>query len=274
MGYNYRVIVQGSSDATLNQVRRIAPDAFRTRINGQSVIQAGLFFARNDADNLERQLERQNLTVSILNVSQSSPDAVRQVPQTSTSDIPLPRINRGKPVVVLDPGHGGGDPGAIGIDGLREKDVVLPIAQQVAELLQRQGVQAVLTRQGDQEVELEPRVRLAEQLNATVFVSIHANSINLSRPDISGLETYYTSSAGQRLAQIIHASVLQGTGMTDRGVRYARFYVTRRTSMPATLVEIGFVTGREDAANLRDPNFRRRMAEAIARGILQYIQGN
>jgi N-acetylmuramoyl-L-alanine amidase len=110
-------------------------------------------------------------------------------------------------------------------------------------------------------------------MGADLFVSIHANSINLSRPDVSGLETYYYSS-GQRLARTIHSSILQSLDIKDRGVRQARFYVLRKSSMPSVLVEVGFVTGREDAAKLSNPDYRNQMAQAIARGILQYIQQN
>lgn len=183
-----------------------------------------------------------------------------------------PQVPRTQAIVIIDPGHGGPDPGAIGIGGLQEKNVAFAISVEVANLLQKQGVQAVLTRTDDiRDVDLPPRVALAEQLNATAFVSIHANSINLSRTDISGLETYYYSS-GSRLAQIIHASILQGTGTRDRGIRRARFYVLRKTSMPAVLIETGFVTGAEDAPRLSNPDFQRQMAAAIARGILQYLQ--
>ena len=95
---------------------------------------------------------------------------------------------------MIDPGHGGNDPGAVGIDSIHEADIVLPIAQQVAAALEQQGVQAILTRNDDREVELEPRVQLAERAHATLFVSIHANSISLDRPDVNGFETYYYSS--------------------------------------------------------------------------------
>jgi N-acetylmuramoyl-L-alanine amidase len=174
--------------------------------------------------------------------------------------------------VVIDPGHGGGDPGAVGIDGLQEAGLVLDIAQQVTRLLERQGVQARLTRTEDVEIELEPRVSQANRSNADVFVSIHANAINLSRPDVNGLETYYFSS-GRELADTIHRSILQAIpDLPDRRVRRANFYVLRNTEMPSVLVEVGFVTGAEDARNLRDATYRSQMAAAIARGILQYLQ--
>ena len=195
------------------------------------------------------------------------------VPAPSTSGLPpqLPRVPNGRIVVVVDPGHGGPDPGAVGIGGLQEKGVVLDISQQLAGLLERQGVQAVLTRPDDRDLDLEPRVQLAERINASVFVSIHANSISLSRPDVNGLETYYYNS-GARLARTVHDSILRNVGIQDRGVRSARFYVLRKTSMPAILVEVGFVTGADDAAKLSNPAFRAQMAAAIAQGVLQYIQ--
>ncbi len=183
----------------------------------------------------------------------------------------LPQASNRRVVVAIDPGHGGHDPGAVGIQGIQEKDIVLDISFQVARLLEQQGVQAVLTRTDDSEIDLEPRVSLAERVNATLFVSIHANAINMSRPDISGIETYYFDN-GQDLARVIHASILDGTGATDRRVRQARFYVLRKSSMPSVLVEVGFVTGAEDAAKLSDPAYRSQMAASIARGILVYLQ--
>lgn len=201
------------------------------------------------------------------------PDRTTPVPPDRTPSIPPSRIPNGRVVVVVDPGHGGKDPGAIGIGGLQEKNIILPIAQQVASILEQQGIKAVLTRDSDYFVDLGPRVDMSERIGADLFVSIHANAINLSRTDISGLETYYYSS-GQRLAQTIHNSILQSLDIKDRGIRQARFYVLRKSSMPSVLVEVGFVTGREDAAKLSDPAYRSQMAQAIARGILQYIQQN
>ncbi|MEL6158082.1 MAG: N-acetylmuramoyl-L-alanine amidase [Cyanobacteria bacterium J06554_11] len=184
----------------------------------------------------------------------------------------LPTLPNGRFTVVLDPGHGGRDPGAVGINGLQEKQVVNDITPQVAEILRAQGVNVVLTRDRDLEIDLAPRVQIAERVNATIFVSIHANAISMSRPDVNGLETFYASDAGQRLANTVHSTVLSEMGMRDRRVRSARFYVIRRTSMPAILIETGFVTGAEDAPNLANPAWRERMATAIARGILLHLQ--
>lgn len=198
-------------------------------------------------------------------------------PQASTAERPvvpatLPTVPNGRVVVVIDPGHGGRDPGAVGINGLQEKQVIFPISLRVAELLESQGVTVVLTRTTDSTLDLQARVDIAERARGNVFVSIHANAISLSRPDVNGVETYYASESGRRLAATIQANMLAATGMNDRGVKQARFYVIRRTSMPAALVEVGFVTGAQDAPRLADPAWRETAANAIARGILQYLQ--
>ncbi|MEC4982724.1 MAG: N-acetylmuramoyl-L-alanine amidase [Oscillatoria sp. PMC 1068.18] len=202
------------------------------------------------------------------------PERTAQTPNLSSPPrTSFPRVPNGRTLVAIDPGHGGKDPGAIGRGGLREKDVILPISQQVAQYLESQGVSALMTRSDDRFISLEGRVQMANRAGANLFVSIHANSINLSRPDVNGLETYHYSS-GLRLAQTIHRSILRNLNIRDRGVRQARFYVLRRSSMPSVLVEVGFVTGREDAANLSNPTYRSQMAQAIAAGILEYIQQN
>jgi N-acetylmuramoyl-L-alanine amidase len=202
----------------------------------------------------------------------SPPTSIPVPPATNPMPRPLPQRNPdGRQVIIIDPGHGGPDPGAIGIGGIQEKEIVLDISRQVAALLEQQGVQAVMTRTSDIDLDLEPRVVLAEQLNASLFVSIHANAISLSRPDVNGLEVYYYDS-GESLARVMHSTILQSVNMRDRGVRRARFYVLRRTSMPAILIETGYVTGQEDAANFNNPTFRRQLAEAIVRGILNYIR--
>ena len=213
----------------------------------------------------------------------SEPIANRPSQEQRPEETPRPRptqrppVQRPQPaqeriVVAIDPGHGGRDPGAVGIGGLQEKQVIFPIAQQVAAILREQGIDVVMTRNSDIELDLDPRVQIAERASADLFVSIHANAINLSRPDVNGLETYYYSNAGASFARTVHDVVLRTMGMSDRRVRQARFYVLRRTSMPAILIEVGFVTGAEDIHNLRDPAWRSRMAEAIAQGIITHIQ--
>ncbi|NJK56808.1 MAG: N-acetylmuramoyl-L-alanine amidase [Pleurocapsa sp. SU_5_0] len=200
------------------------------------------------------------------------PPGFAKAPKESTiGETPL--LTTDRPRVIIDAGHGGYDSGAVGIGGLKEKDIILPIALDVEEILRKQDIDVVMTRDKDVFISLEGRTDLANDVKADLFVSIHANSINLSRPDVNGLETYYYDS-GRRLAELIHWSVLNGVDIDDRSIRRARFYVLRHSAMPAVLVEVGFVTGEVDASNLKDPDHRRQMAEAIARGIVEYIKQN
>lgn len=192
-------------------------------------------------------------------------------PQSTTPTFPPP-LNNGRVRVAIDPGHGGRDPGAVGIGGLQEKNVVFPVSLRVAELLREAGVDVVMTRNSDVTLDLEPRTIIANNANATVFLSIHANAISLSRPDVNGVETYYYSAAGRQLANVIHANVLPASGFGDRGVKQARFYVLRNTAMPAALLELGFVTGANDAPRLQDPAWQENIAQAITRGLLQYLE--
>jgi N-acetylmuramoyl-L-alanine amidase len=162
----------------------------------------------------------------------------------------------------------------VGRDNLYEKTVVNDITRKVADILEANGMHVVMTREGDTTLDLEPRVQIAERNNADLFVSIHANAISLSRPEVNGAETYYYSSAaGRQLASHIQRNLVS-TGMADRGVREARFYVIRHTSMPSALVEVGFVTGAQDAPRLASASFRSDLAEAIANGILSYVRAN
>ena len=188
----------------------------------------------------------------------------------------LPVVPRGRFKVVIDPGHGGPDPGAIGIGGLRETDVVLDICLQMARLLQARGVQVLMTRTSEVDVDLPPRVSLANSSGADLFVSVHANALSMARPDVNGIETFYFEGAGasaRRLAAALQQQMLAiSPGSPDRGVRTGRFFVIRRTVMPSALVEMGFLTGAIDSRRLADASFRRRMALALSAGVLNALR--
>jgi len=185
----------------------------------------------------------------------------------------LPEVKRNKFEVVIDPGHGGPDPGAIGIGGIRETDVVLEVSKIVKDLLSEKGVKVVLTRKNEVDLDLPPRVSFANKTDADIFVSIHANASRGKRRDINGLETFYFRGwRGRLLAKKIQKQILRvSPGSPDRGVKQGRFYVIKNTKMPAVLVEIGFLTGRLDARRLEKAAHRKRVAYAIAKGILEYL---
>ncbi len=197
----------------------------------------------------------------------------RPAPKQDTS--PPVGQNNGRVLVTIDPGHGGKDPGAIGLGGLREVDVILPVAKRVAELLAKQGIAVKMTRNDDYFVGLDERVTMSRAAGATLFVSIHANSID-NRPDVNGLELYHYN-IGQSFAETVHSAILDfvnknGFYLNDRRVRSARFLVLRKSSIPAILVEMGYLTSEAESARLRRDDYQKAMAEGIARGIIQYIK--
>ncbi|MBU6230618.1 MAG: N-acetylmuramoyl-L-alanine amidase [Cyanobacteria bacterium REEB459] len=253
----FRVVVAMVNGDTLQQVRTVAPESFVTTIEGQSVVQVGLFQERQRAEDIYQALVAASLPAQILAASPSIPPVQPPLPQ-------------GRLLVVIDPGHGGRDPGAIGIGGVQEKDINTILGNRVRSQLEAAGITVLMTRSDDRWVDLEARAEIANQAGAAVFVSIHANAISMQRPEINGLETYYLST-GDRLAQLIHASILRNTDLANRGIRQARFYVLRHTTMPSVLVETGYLTGAVDAARFRNPAAVRQIADAIARGILDFL---
>lgn len=217
---------------------------------------------------LSLDLKRSSVVVAPPSAPSSSPSIT--IPPPAPAAPPRARDRNGKTIVVIDPGHGGKDPGAIQ-GGVHEKDIILPISQRVSQILEQNGVKVVLTRDSDYFVGLQGRVDIAERVNADLFVSIHANSLP-TRPDVSGLETYYFDS-GRNLAVTVHNTMLRNVpNLRDRRVRKARFYVLRKSSMPAILVETGFMTGQHDAPRLKTAAYQNQLAEAIAQGVLQYIR--
>lgn len=171
-----------------------------------------------------------------------------------------------KPVIVIDPGHGGADWGAT--DGNKEKDAVMAIGSQVAKILEAHGIKAILTRNGDYFISLDRRVEIARESKADLFVSIHANYYD--RPEAMGVETYSYGSGG-RLAEVIQRSIVRRLAVVDRGTKTARFLVLRKSTIPAVLVETGFISNKLESALLATPEYRNRMADGIARGILEYL---
>jgi N-acetylmuramoyl-L-alanine amidase len=171
--------------------------------------------------------------------------------------------------VVIDPGHGGADSGAIGPTGLRECDVTLDIARRVQEILDGRGVPVVLTRTADTAVALEDRSDIARREHALAFVSIHANASQIGSR--KGTETYYASRGSEPLAALIHHEIVRVLAEPDRGIRTDDFYVIVNMPAPAVLVETAFISNPVEERLLRDPAIRRRIAEAIVRGLIRFL---
>ena len=175
--------------------------------------------------------------------------------------------------VVVDAGHGGRDPGAV-VAGVKEKDVVLAIALRVFSLARgHPQLRVVLTRTADYYVDLVDRVRLAEEVGAALYVSIHANFF--FDPSVCGVETLVDDSRppgdpSWRLARILQGTVCAATGARDRGVRSQRLYL-RHTYLPAVLVEVGFLSCPAERAKLVAPWYQEKIARGILQGILEFL---
>ncbi|MBC7542807.1 MAG: N-acetylmuramoyl-L-alanine amidase [Candidatus Sericytochromatia bacterium] len=182
--------------------------------------------------------------------------------------VTVPPAHRDTPLIVLDPGHGGHDPGAIGPGGTQEKAVTLSVIRMLEEELHRMGWRTSLARHDDSEIDLAPRVAVANTTKADLFVSVHCNS--LDRNWIQGIETYYRNPFSIPLAKKLHASLVGNLGSPDRGIRYANFYVIHHTTMPAVLCEIGYISHAEEEQKLSDPAYQRKVAKSLAEGLKAY----
>jgi N-acetylmuramoyl-L-alanine amidase len=214
--------------------------------------------------------------------------------------------------IVIDPGHGGDDTGAVASNGLMEKDLTVAIARRVANLLEARGRTVRLTRSSDENRALTDRTALANRLQAKIFVSLHANSSTAS--SVRGAETYYMSldesatdaaaaaiadienraadasggdsqlelilwdlaqaevlNESSRLALAIQARLNDRLGLRDRGVKQAPFVVLTGATMPAALVEVGFLSNPNESHNLTGAEYQQHVAEAIALGILDFL---
>jgi N-acetylmuramoyl-L-alanine amidase len=184
-------------------------------------------------------------------------------------------------LVVIDPGHGGNDPGAMNQQyGLVESHLTLAISQKLKADLEHSGWRVVLTRDGDYEVgdpngddhqELQARCDVANAAGARLFISVHINSSVSSAP--SGLTTYYWRSADRSFAQTIQAAAVRATGAGDDGIKREQFYVTNHTVMPAVLVENTYLSNAHDASLLTQNWFIDRIAAGIAQGVRDYTGG-
>jgi len=174
-------------------------------------------------------------------------------------------------LIMIDPGHGGKDSGARGLK-LLEKDVNLDVAMRIAQRLAAQDCTAILTRDSDVFVGLFDRAKLARQVGADAFVSIHCNA--MPQPDTNwGTETYYYTPQSNMLAAILQQQLLEALGRKDNGVRQARFVVIRENEIPSVLLELMYLNHQQEEQLLTKPAVRAAAAEAVVRGLRQYFEG-
>lgn len=186
----------------------------------------------------------------------------------------------GKKKVVIDPGHGGFDPGAIGITGSKEKEITLAVSLLVGDYLVKNGLEVVYTRSSDyipwpnnERDDLKARVEISNNEKPDVFVSIHANKYY--KETAHGIETYYYqgSAASEDLARRIQSNLINDTGRVDRGIKRGNgLYVVNNTDATSVLVELGFISNPEEESLLTDPTYQKIYAQSIAKGIIAHLE--
>lgn len=195
-------------------------------------------------------------------------------------------------VIVIDPGHGGEDPGAV-VNGFKEKDVNIQIALKLKSLLESAGAATVYTRVDDSTLgtsanqrrsDLETRLQIANQSNGDIFVSIHADS--LADASRTGVVVFYGPESGyfysytrppeliaqsRNLARRIRDSLQEITQADDRGVRSVPYYILGKINLPAVLAEVGTLTNYAEATKLNDPSYQQKVAASLYKGIYSYF---
>ena len=185
--------------------------------------------------------------------------------------------------IAIDPGHGGYDPGKIGINQAPEKEINLAIAKLVKEYLEASGVGTVMTREEDCSLgsddgenrkvrDLKERIRIMEEAEPAAAVSIHQNSY--PQEEVRGAQVFYyvTSREGKRLAEAIQNRLAETDTENDRTVKEnSTYYLLKRTKIPLVIVECGFLSNREEAEKLQTPEYQEKTAWAVYLGVMDYL---
>lgn len=213
----------------------------------------------------------QDALVEVRHQPGRSPLTVTLTAGRAAAALRMPNVGGG--LVVIDPGHGGRDPGAVGgAPGLNEKTVNLDMGLRVKRLLEARGVQVLMTREGDTFVELRERADIANRAGADLFVSIHCNAMPTAmKGQRSGTEMYSYTPRSSEFSQVMVDAVSAAAKTPNRGTFRRAFVVVRYTNMPSVLVEVGYIDNANDAALIGSEEGRQRFAEGMAAGILSYL---
>ncbi|MGP4041747.1 N-acetylmuramoyl-L-alanine amidase [Gracilibacillus sp. D59] len=197
---------------------------------------------------------------------EQSDDSTDSTTDTEKDNKYLEQTLAGKKIV-LDPGHGGRDVGAIGTSGGYESTYTLKTAQILRNMLEEQGVDVYLTRSNNQYVPLTSRTTHANLVQADVYLSLHYNSTP-ELPDVRGIDTYYLSDRDKKLAEYVHYGIINETEMNNRGIEQRDLHVLRVNHRPSLLLELGFISNETEERNIQS----RAYLEAISRGIITGLE--
>ena len=316
---------QVSAPAKLELARAYARQGYGTRAETsyKSLVDSSINQEINDAAAKELQVLKTQQEPVVLPPKESVQIQPRQPQSKPQQPKPAPPATDPEPLVpksltrefgltaktiVIDPGHGGKDPGGLGSGDLQEKGIVLSISHKLREVLTAKGYTVLMTRETDHLIPLKKRTEFATQHKADLFLSIHANAAENSRAN--GIETYYLdvtstdkasekiaarenvnsgysiqeletlleglireskSEDSKRLARHVQDTLVQHTGAVDRGVKHARFVVLIGTKVPAILIETGFVSNPVERRKLATSAYQYKIATAIAQGVDKFL---
>lgn len=172
--------------------------------------------------------------------------------------------------VVIDPGHGGHDNGGV-FGKVYEKHLALDTCFRLEKYLNQRGIRTKMTRRSDYFISLSRRAQIGNSYSNSIFVSVHYNYTY--KRHVSGLETFYHTAKSRPLASLIQRGMLKKVRAANRGVKYARYAVLRRSINPAVLVECGFVSNARERKRMKNGWYRQAVAEGIGNGIIKYKRG-
>ena len=173
--------------------------------------------------------------------------------------------------IVIDPGHGGKDRGTTGVSGTIEKHLTLKTAKLLADKLKASGAKVILTRNNDHYISLKYRVSISHYYDADAFLSIHYNSTPYSY--VKGISTfYYSEETDKKLAETVHKELLNSTGLKNRRVKYGNYHVIRENKQPSILLELGFLSNKQEEWHVKTNDFQEKATYGIYRGLAKYFQ--
>ncbi|GIN85827.1 hypothetical protein J6TS2_22130 [Heyndrickxia sporothermodurans] len=262
-----------------NQLNETPPAAGHGKSNGQRIVNASGLNVRQGPNTSYKSIGvlKKNQKVTMYDIKEGwayiTAGKLQGYVRTTYLQSTTPNNRR---IIVIDAGHGGKDPGS-SANNLIEKNVTLNIALRVQNLLKSAGIEVVMTRTGDTYPTLQDRIDIGVKANADAFISIHCNTF--SKGSANGTETYYNNGGpsgraneSKQLADFIQKRLVKALETTNRGVKQQEYQVIKYNPLAAVLIELGFLSNKEDAAKLASEEYRNLAAKSIYQGILDFYK--
>ena len=228
-------------------------------------VKAEMKIKKDDVIQVAQSVDGRAIRLTVSSVKETKQDDIKSLSEVVIEPKKPPIKNK----VVIDPGHGGTDYGAIR-ESINEKDITMDLSQRIASILKSKGYKVAMTRTEDVYIGLQERCDFTEAENPQIFVSVHVNSAVATEP--YGIETHYYHEPSKELAEVIQKHLVKNINTKDRGILKSKFYVINHTEVPAVLVETGFLSNPDERAELITEKRKQATAKAIAEGIIEYLK--